>query len=70
MNERDATSIFEYCRYAAAPEFYSKKFQKLCDTETISLGNTSKKDSFKFNYYVQFGYSKNFENTFNKPNPS
>ena len=70
LNQKDATSIFEYCRYAAAPEFYSKKFQQLCDTETISLGNTSKKDLFKFNYYVRFGFTKNFENTFNKPNPS
>ena len=53
LNDRNATSIFEYCRYAVFPEFYSKKIQLLCDTETISLGNASKKDLIKFNYYVR-----------------
>ena len=70
LNNTNATSIFEYCRYAMLPEFHSPKFQQISNTESINPGGLPKNEGFKFNYYVRFGYTLNFENSFTQQNPS
>ena len=43
LNNTNATSIFEYCRYAMLPEFHSPKFQRISNTESINPGGLPKK---------------------------